>query len=169
MSYKGPFLRLSHLMSVTVDFFFNHPDNLAETAKSINGWLGCSLMPYEGNEEDLFCRFLAMEFSLSEHSLENDRDCNFEDYRYEIGFRVPAPDGDLRMMQIPAIALVIYTLLSRMGITGMLVYDVQLLLAKYEKRAMPEDSVIGLFDIVSNEFVSFPKHFLALQERLGED
>ncbi len=162
-------MRHSRLMSITIDFFFNHPDNLAETAKSINGWLGCSLMPYEGDEEDLFCRFLAMEFSLSEHGLENDRDCNFEDYKYELGFRVPAPDGDLRIMQVSAIALVIYTLFSRMGITGMLVYNVQLLLAKYEKRTMPESDVIGLFDTVSNEFVSFPKHFLALQEHLGKN
>lgn len=153
-------------MSITVDFFFNHPNNLAETAKSINGWLGCSLTPYEDDQENLFCRFLAMEFSLSEHNLENDRDCNFEDYGYELSFRTPIPDSDFRIIQIPAIALVIYTLFSRMGITGMLVYDVQLLLAKYEERILSETGQKGLFDVISNESISFPKHFVMLQEYL---
>lgn len=153
-------------MSIIVDYFFNHPNNLADIAKNINPLLGCSRAPYEDNTDDFFCRFFGMEFSLSEHTLENDRECNFEDYRFEIGFRVPAPDGDLRIMQIPAIALVIYILFSRMGITGMLVYDVQILLAKYEEHRISANSKSDLYDIISNEFVSFPKHFATIQERI---
>lgn len=155
-------------MSITIDFFFNYPNNPTETAKSINDLLGCSLMPDEDDQEVFFCSFLAMEFLFSEHSLENDRDCVFEDFRYQLGFRTFVPDNDLQIMQLPAITLIIYTLFSRMGITGMLIYDVQLLLARYEKRTIPENGVIGLYDTVSDEFVNFPRHFLTLQERLRE-
>jgi hypothetical protein len=153
-------------MSTTIDYFFNHPDNLADIAKSINPLLGCSLAPYEGDVEDFFCRFFGMEFSLSEHTLDNDRECNFEDYRFHIGFRVPVPDGDLRVMQVPTIALVIYILFSRMGVTGMLVYNIQTLLGRYEERILSEESKGDLYDVVSNELVSFPEHFATLQKRI---
>lgn len=155
-------------MSITIDYFFNHSDDLPELTRNINAWLGCSLSPYEGDSEDLFCRFLAMEFSLSMHDLENDDELDFENYKYEIGFRVPAPDGDLRISQLPAIALVAYTLYRRMKITGMLVYDVQTLLARYEERLEPESNSPEIYDTVSGEFVSFPKHLETLQKRLPE-
>lgn len=155
-------------MSVTIDYFFNHSDDLPELTRNINGWLGCSLASYKGDSEDLFCRFLAMEFSLSTHDLENDRELDFENYKYELGFRVPAPDGDLRILQLPAIALVAHTLYCRMKITGMLVYDVQTLLARYEERLEAEDNTPEIYDVVSGEFVSFPKHFETLQRRLSE-
>jgi hypothetical protein len=45
-------------MSICVDYFFNHGYELSALAKEINGWIGCSLSPYEGNREDLFSRFL---------------------------------------------------------------------------------------------------------------
>ncbi len=155
-------------MSVTIDYFFNHSGDLPELAKNINAWLGCSLAPYEGDAEDLFCRFLAMEFTLSKHELENDDELDFESYKYQIGFRVPAPDGDLRILQLPAIALVIYTLYRRMKITGMLVYDVQTLLASYKERLKPESNMLEIYDTVSKEFVSFPKHLETLQKQMPE-
>jgi hypothetical protein len=153
-------------MSVTIDYFFNCSDDLPELTQKINGWLGCFLAPYEGDSEDLFCRFLAMEFSLSKHDLENDNELDFENYKYEIGFRVPAPDGDLRILQLPMIALIAYTLYRRMKITGMLVYDVQILLAKYEERLDTENNSLEIYDTISTEFVSFPTHFENLQKRL---
>ncbi len=153
-------------MSITIDYYFNHSDDLPELAKNINAWLGCSLSPYEGDPEDLFCRFLAMQFTLSKHNLENDGECAFEDYKYELGFRVPVPDGDLRIIQLPAIALIVYTLHYRMKITGMLVYDVQILLAKYEERLNTENDSLEIYDTISLEFVSFPAHFETLKKRL---
>ncbi len=155
-------------MSITTNYFFNDSDDLIELTPKINSWLGCFLEPYEASSEDLFCRFLAMEFSLSIHNLENDGELDFENYKYEIGFRVPAPDGDLRISQLPAIALVAYVLYRRMKITGMLVYDVQSLLARYEERLEPESYVTEIYDTVSKEFVSFPKHLETLQKRLPE-
>jgi hypothetical protein len=55
-----------------------------------------------------------------------------------------------------------------MKITGMLVYDVQTLLAKYEERLEPKSETPELYDTVSKEFVSFPAHFETLQKRLPE-
>ena len=121
-------------MSICVDYFFNHPSELTALAKDINGWVGCSLAPYEGDPEDLFCRFFAMELSLSKHSFENDRDLSFEDFSYRLGIRSPIPEADLRAMQIPAVAFIAYALFRRMGIVGMLVYDAQSLLARYAAR-----------------------------------
>lgn len=155
-------------MSITIDYFFNHSDDLPVLAKNINAWLGCSLVPYEGDPEDLFCRFLAVEFTLSKHDFENDGECNFEDYKYELGFRVPVPDGGLRIMQLPAIALVTYTLYRRMNIVGMLVYDVQILRARFEERLNTEDNSLEIYDTVSAEFVNFPAHFETLGKRLPE-
>ncbi len=95
-------------MSITIDYFFNHSNDLLELTNNINLGLGCSLAPYEDDPENLFCRFFGMEFSLSRHNLENDGECKFEDYAYDLGFRVPAPDGDLRTIQLPTISLITY-------------------------------------------------------------
>lgn len=155
-------------MSITIDYFFNHSDDLPELTRNINAWLGCSLARYEGNTKVLFCRFLAMEFSLSTHDLENDRELDFETYKYNLGFRVPAPDADLRISQLPAMALVAYTLFRRMKITGMLVYDVPILLARYEARFEPKSNKPEIYDTLSGEFAGFPKHFETLRKRLPE-
>jgi len=147
-------------MSICVDYFFNHPSELTALARDINGWVGCSLVPYDGNPEDFFCRFFAMELSLSKHSFENDGDLNFEDFSYRLGIRSPVPDADLRTMQIPTVALIAYALFRRMGIVGMVVYDVQSLFARYE--AHVEGGLDELFDLVSNTVVRFPDHLETL-------
>jgi hypothetical protein len=152
-------------MSICIDYYFNHPHDLSDLAQEINGWVGCSLSPYEGNPEDLFCRFFGMELSLSKHTLENDDELNFEDFTYQLGIRTPMPDADLRAMQLPALALMACALYRRLQITGMLVYDVQVLLARYEERLDSELNETGLFDVVSAEFVRFPAHLETLNRR----
>ena len=141
-------------MSVCVDYFFNHQSELSSLVEQINVWIGCSLSPYKANQ--LFSRFLGMELTLSKQTFENDRELNFEDFTYRIGIRSPIPEADLRPMQVPAMAFMAYALFRRMGSAGMLVYDVQTLLARYEVRA--EDGFDELFDLVSNRVVSFPDH-----------
>ena len=153
-------------MSICVDYFFNYSSELTALAKDINGWVGCSLAPYEGDPEDLFCRFFAMELSLSKHSFENDRDLNFADFSYRLGIRSPIPEADLRVMQIPAVAFIAYALFRRMGIVGMLVYDAQSLLARYEARV--EGGLDELFDLVSNTVVRFPDHLEILSGYLPD-
>jgi hypothetical protein len=154
-------------MSIHVDYFFNHEDDLAAVARKANTWIGCSLAPYEGRANDLFCRFLGMELSLSTHTFENDRDLDFENYTYCLSSRTPIPDWDLRITQVPAMAFIAYALYFRMNLKGMLVYDVQHLLARYEDRLdLKGSGTETMFDAVSGEFVLFPRHLIALDSRL---
>jgi hypothetical protein len=154
-------------MSICVDYFFNHEDELTALSRKIGGWLGCFLTPYDGNAQDLFSRFLGMELDLGKHSLDNDREINFEDYTYRVGIRTPVSDDDLRVMQIPAMVLVARTLFYRMNIKGMLVYDVQHVLARYEERLdLKGSGTEEMFDSVSGEFVILPRHFNNLNDRL---
>jgi hypothetical protein len=154
-------------MSICVDYFFNHSDDLGPLSRKLSGWLGCSLAPYEGNPQDLFGRFLGMELDLSIHSFENDRELNFEDFTYRLGIRSPIPDADLRALQIPAMALIARTLFYRMNVVGMLVYDMQHLLARYEPRLdLKGSGSEEMFDAVLGEFVTLPDYFLKLHDRL---
>lgn len=71
--------------------------------------------------------------------------------------------------QLPVVLSAIYILHRRFGITGMLVYDVQILLANYEERQGNEDWS-ELFDTVSETaFVRFADHMSAVQKRLPDD
>jgi hypothetical protein len=155
-------------VSVTIGYFFNHPKNLAELAEDINGWLGCSLSPYEGNPNDLYDRFLCMEFSLFEVSgYENDRELDFENYRYELNFRRPTGDSDLEPILLPVMLMVVFGLHRRLGIEGMLAYDVQILLARYEERNVSGYKHPYLFDLVSNTlFTDFREHLDVVVQRL---
>lgn len=154
-------------MSISVDYFFNHENELEPLSRKVGGCLGCFLSPYEGNPQDLFSRYLGMELDLERHSLENDRQLNIQDYRYRIGIRTPVPDWEMRIIQVPAIVLIAYTLFYRLNIKGMLVYDVQHLLARYEERLDFKGSGgEEMFDSVSGEFVSLPRHFKNLDDRL---
>jgi hypothetical protein len=55
-----------------------------------------------------------------------------------------------------------------MKITGMIIYDCQTLLARYEEQLEPENNSLEIYDTASEEFISFPKHFETLQKRLAE-
>lgn len=157
-------------MSVVIDYFFNYPKDLQELAADINTTLGCNLSPYEGDPQDYFSRFLSMEFSLSSSEyLVNDRELDFENFRYELGFRTPWGGADARPIQLPAILLVIYALHRWLGITGMLVYDVQILLARYVEREI-DGAGRRLFDVISSTpFLSFQAHLDIVKRRLPDD
>src|ERR1041384_2296169 len=126
-------------MSITVGYFFNWPGALSELAAQFRRWIGPDLQPYEGDPENLYCRFLGMGFSLYEHDLENDSGFNFEDCRFEVGIRAPVPDNDFRHLQVITMASLVYALYRRLGIVeGILVHDVDLVLARYEVRAVTD-------------------------------
>lgn len=148
-------------MSVTVGYFFNSDTSLAQLARDVNRVLGCSFAPYDGEDEDLYCRHYAMEFSLwTPSGFQNDRDLNFEDYRYELELRTPAPDGDLRPIQISVMALAAFALHMRLGIhTGILVCEEQVLLARYD--LLGDD----WRDLVSGKRVQFPDHLVDVYSR----
>ena len=156
-------------MSITVDYFFNYPDGLAAITELTNKSIGCSLAPYEGDPQDMFSRFLGMELTLSSHDFENDGYMNFEDYALYMSLRTPAGLGALRGMQLPAMAYIGYVLYFGFKVTGMLVYDGSILLARYEERFDSQAGENSLYDIVSKQFVTFPAHIDRLRERLPDD
>jgi hypothetical protein len=154
-------------MSITVDYVFNYSGNLAELAALIKESTGCMLSPYEGDSNDLFTRFLGMELSLSKNRFENDGDMNFEDYRFHLSLRTPVGLAALRSLQVPTMAYLAYVLYWWCGLKGMLVFDAQILLAHYEER-VNEFACSGLYDTISNEFVSFPFHLNNLKKQVPE-
>jgi hypothetical protein len=147
-------------MSITIDYFFNSDNDVDELRLEINGWLGCDLKAVE-DERDYFCtRFMALYFSFGTHSLVNDRQLDFENYKYEIGVYTSVPDGCVREIRTGLMAMIVFILYHRLGIKkGMLVYDVQRLLGRYEER-ITEHNTSYLFDTVSQKFVNFPQHIL---------
>ncbi len=123
-------------MSESISYFFNHEGSLAEVTSIVNTQLGCSLSPYEGDETDMFAWFLAVELSLcADHGLENDREMNFENYRYQLRIRTALPNALARPIQFPTMVAIIYALYLRLRITGMLVDNVDRVLARYEERS----------------------------------
>jgi hypothetical protein len=152
-------------MSVTVDYFFNATKPLHHFAEDVNGILGCKLAPCEGDVTDFFCRFLSMEFSLYHHELVNDCNLNFEDYCFCIGVRIPSPDNDLLAIATEAMVAVAYLLHVRLEIhDGLLVRDVQTLLAKYDLRRNEFNETLW-HDSVSAKFVEFPEHLCEISSR----
>jgi hypothetical protein len=154
-------------MSITVDYFFNCADSLSAIAEQMKMSIGCSLLPYQGDSNDLYCRFLGMDLDLQKSYFENDGDLNFEDYTFHLSLRVGM--APLREMQIPAMAFIAYALRFRSHIAGMLVFDGQVLLARYEERLDPDDGEANLYDTISDQFVKFPSHLSTLMNRIPED
>jgi len=153
-------------MSQTLEYFFNYPKPLSELAEDVNNCLGCSLSPYENDPEDLFDRFLSMEFSLhTADGYENDRELDFENFHYQLSFRTPWPDADAHPIRLPAMLIVAYALHRKYGIVGMLVSNMQRLLTRYEERAIPEFGN-RLFDVVSDTpFINFEAHLQTVSKR----
>lgn len=58
-----------------------------------------------------------------------------------------------------------YLLYRRHGLTGMLVFDLQRLIASYEAR-VGADGKAALFDTVSGTFVRLPEHWKAVSSRI---
>lgn len=146
-------------MSFTVGYYFNTDQPLRDFAARVNGLLGCSLSPYEGNDTDFFCRFLAMEFTLGHNELVSDRDLNFDDYGYCLDVRIPSPDNDLLAIAIPTMMGVAYVLHARLGIhDGLLVWDAQRAIAKYGMRRNEQNDELW-YDSVTERAVTYPDHW----------
>lgn len=148
-------------MSVTVEFAFNAEGTLADVGDRVRAALGADLRPYEGNPEDLFCRFLGLELSLSANTLVDAGDIDFSRYRFVLGTRTVVDEVARRAYKLEATALLAHVLLlDGVAREGILVYDTQLLLARYAAR----DGAI--YDLLSVGPVYFPDHMADLRERL---
>jgi len=98
---------------------------------------------------------------LSTHNLDDDLDCDFTSFRYQIGTRTSVPDADIRDIQIGIMSFVPAILFRRAGVgTGILVYDAQRLLGRYR---VSNDQ---LFDEVEGRLVSFPDHLVSVNRRI---
>ncbi len=149
-------------MSTNVSLFFNYPNSLLKLKEELNEVLGVSFAPYEGAEDDLYCRFLGMEFSLQENDgYTNDRELNFEDYRYSLDLKIPSPDNDLACLSVQTLSSVAYVLYARMSVCkSMMVYDMQKLIARYNY-----NSKTGFFDELSEKQIEFPEHAVQVSQR----
>ena len=150
------------LVSITVQYLFNTEDDLTTLVSRFRSIIGVNFAPYDDDCADQFCRFLGMELTLQrDHGLENDRECNFEDYVYILDTRTPIPDGDLRPIQMETMAILAFLLHKRLSISnGLLAFDVQVPLARYEVR----DG--AWYDLISNSNVDFPGHFQNIRSRV---
>ena len=151
-------------MSITVQYSFNSDLALPQLAFEISRRLGCVLEPDAGDPECLFSGGLfGMELTLWTHTLVNDRDLNFEDYRYQIENKTWA-GSPLRPIQVEVIALTAFFLhdMSLAIHRGMLSYDVQTLLARYEERGDV------WFDLVGGKRVTYPDHLVDIKARIHD-
>ncbi len=156
---------------------FKSDKSLPELASQINEVIGCSLAPSVGMPATAFTAFpfFGMELSLiistnnDEEGYEDDGELKFSDYNYEIGLTTYWGQADARSAQLPTLLSIVYLLHQRLGLQGMLVFDVEILLAKYESRPINENWS-ALYDTVSETtFITFADHLNVLQKRLPED
>lgn len=153
-------------MSVSIDYFFNSEKDFEQLSSEIEKWIGCKVQVEEGkNQYPLFLLGVHIDFGINDY-LENDGVLNFEDYKYSISITNYWGSADLRNTQMPIMAFIANLLYRRIDIKeGILVYDLQSLLAKYAEKT-DSNNEMKLFDEVSNCFVDFPKHLVDLHEKL---
>ena len=123
-------------MSVTIEYYFNAPLDLPALASQLNDALGCSLRLYQ--EDEYFDRFMGMELSLEPCDFENDGDLEFESFAYSVSFRTSWGEAHWRPIQLPALLCVVRVLHDRFSYDGMLVYDLDTLLARYDGPAFTD-------------------------------
>jgi hypothetical protein len=146
-------------MSVVVQFVFNGPGDLADVARAMQGPLGVSLLPYQGDPNDFFGRHLGIELSLPMQHLKNDGECDFESYRFVLDTRTPSGEAELRRYQLTATALLVGAMLiNGVATDGILVQECDTLLARY---AFAEDGTLS--DLFAGTEVLFPDHLMQLQ------
>ena len=136
-------------MSIVKSFYFDSSQSLDDLAASVNKTLGCNLQPYEGDPTDYFCRFFALEFSLRHNPFHYDPNHELGAYQYQIGTRVPSPDGELLAIQPEITTSVAFLLFARMGIeSGSLTHETSVT-ARYESRDAPDGRRVW-FDVIAN-------------------
>lgn len=157
-------------VSVDLDYYFNSPQELAAVARQVNRVLGSTLAPYQGDPDDYFAWFMGMEFSLlPERGLYDDGELDYSSFRYSAGFRTTT--GTLLPIQLPVMLAVVRVLQCEARLGGMLVYDAQMLLARYVPKdpPVPANSLEAPFtDVVSGtDLDDFGRHLTAVASRLG--
>ncbi len=149
-------------MSVNIQYCFNSDLPLPDLASQLSQRLGCPLSPAESDPEHVFNGTLfGMELKLwAMQGMANDGDVNFQDYRYLLGNKTWG-ESVLRPIQAEVIACAAFVLHETLGIhQGMLSYEVQTLLARYDLR----DG--DWYDLVGDKPVVYPEHLMDIEARL---
>lgn len=113
-------------MSVVVSFLFNVNIPKDEIANTLNEYLGFNLKKSSDIEElyDGWLKGFGLSFRES-HTLENDGNVNFEDYKYTIGIYGPAGAGTRRKIMVSEILNIGYSICYLFKASGIAVYDLQ--------------------------------------------
>jgi hypothetical protein len=152
-------------MSQTLDYYFNYDAELNGLADWFHGEIGANLSPCDPTATYYCGQLFGMDFYLGTHDLENDMGIPFENYRYCAGLKTFVPNGDLRPLQVAVMIAMPHLLFRRLGISGILVFDAQQLIAGYEART-DENGIATLYDSVSASFVRLPSHWRELSSRI---
>jgi hypothetical protein len=148
-------------MSYSIDYFFNSDKSYEHLCKDMNECLDFVFESCEENKNQVYVRLLGIGLDFYIHTFENDGELNFEDYKYYLGLTPRPYSKDLCLPFMAFIASILY---RQMRISeGILVYDVQRLLAKYREEISSE-GMKDLYDEVSNRFVEFPQHLIDLDK-----
>mgnify|MGYP001384856434 CR=1 FL=1 len=69
-------------------------------------------------------------------------------------------------MRMPVMIYLVYVLCKRLKVTGLLVYDVQTVLARYEDHPVDGSSDSEPFDAVSKRRVVLPEHIAVVARKM---
>ena len=161
-------------MSLSVSYFFTSGKLLPELAREINEVVGCSLVPRERRPDSAFTAFpffgmhldLSISINNEEEGYEDIGELVFSAYNFELNLTTNWGQAGVRPIQLPLLLSMVYLLHQQLGIRGMLVYDVQKLLAKYEGKEV-EENRSDLYDSVSQTtFWGFADHLSVVEKRL---
>jgi hypothetical protein len=139
-------------VSTTVEYNFRSDLSLPELAAQVGPPLGCR-PPLEDN------LLLGTRLTLQRYEEENDGELEYEAYNYALDLRTSG--RRFRPTLVPTMLSVIRVLQELFGYNGMLVYDLSVLLAKYDETSV---------DTLSGTSVSqYPAHLSAVVSRLPDD
>lgn len=146
-------------MSITFEFSFNTALELPLLVDAVNRALG-TLLERDGDAASGVLLGSALVLEL--HQMEDDGELNFSDYRYQLWSKTWDGSG-LRAIQLESLVLAALVLHNLVGISnGMLTYEGQRLLARYEV-------VDGRWsDTISGAVIDIPGHLAELQNRLDD-
>lgn len=160
-------------MSVEVDYYVNTSLSIGELAAKANRELGCALAPYQGSPANYFAWFMGMEFSLFPNKSlleDDDGELNYSGFNYSFSFHTNATNR-MRAIQLPVILSVVQILQWKLDLGGMLVYDAQMLLARYVRKDPPEPArglSVPFRDVISGtDLDDFEHHLSAVTRRFG--
>lgn len=137
-------------MSVTVEYYFRSDLSLPDLNAQIGPPLSCWDRPLEDS------LLLGTRLTLDRCEEENDGELEFEAYNHELVMRTGGPH--FRSTLIPTMLTVVRVLQRLFGYHGMLVYNLAILLARYDEQFVDTLSGTSLDD--------YQAHLTAVMQRM---